>query len=47
MVMIASAINGRLQGKLDYGKEERRILQEQRNAATGGKKPSFTAAQRR
>jgi hypothetical protein len=47
MVMIASAINDRLQGKLDYVEEERRILQEQLDAATGGKKPSITAPQRR
>ena len=47
IVMIASAINDRLQRKLDYVEEERRILQEQLDAATGGKKPSFTAAQRR
>jgi hypothetical protein len=47
IVMIASAINDRLQRKLDYVEEERRILQEQLNAATGGKKPSFTADQRR
>ena len=47
IVMIASAINDRLQRKLDYVEEERRILEEQLDAATGGKQPSFTAAQRR
>ena len=47
IVMIASAINDRLQRKLDYVEKEGRILQEQLDAATGGKKPSFTAAQRR
>jgi hypothetical protein len=35
IVMIASAINDRLQRKLDYVEEERRILREQLNAATG------------
>ena len=47
IVMIASAINDRLQRKLDYVEEERRILQEHLDAATGGKKLSFTADQRR
>jgi hypothetical protein len=47
VVMIASAINDRLQRKLDYVEEERRILQEQLDATTGGKKLSFTADQRR
>ena len=48
IVMIASALNDRLQRKIDYVEEERRILQEKLDAATGGKKPSsFTAAQRR
>ena len=37
IVMIASAINDRLQCKLDYVEEERRILREQLDAATGGK----------
>jgi hypothetical protein len=46
VVMIASAINDRLQRKLDYVEEERRILQEQLDATTGGKKLSFTADQR-
>jgi hypothetical protein len=45
--MIASEINDRLQRKLDYVEEERRILREQLDAATGGKKLSFTAEQRR
>jgi len=47
IVMIASAINDRLQRKLDYVEEERRVLREQLEAGTGGKKLSFTAAQRR
>ena len=47
IVMIASAINDRLQRKLDYVEEERRILQEQLGDLTGGKKIAFTAAQRR
>ena len=47
IVMIASAINDRLQRKLDYVEEERRVLKEQLDAATGGKKLSFTADQRR
>jgi putative transposase len=47
VVMIASAINDRLQRKLDYVEAERRILQEQLDAATGGKKLSFTVDQRR
>jgi putative transposase len=47
IVMIASAINDRLQRKLDYVEEERRILREQLNAVTGDKKLSFTADQRR
>src|SRR6266540_4058391 len=38
IVMIASAINDRLQRKLDYVAEERRILREQLDAATGGKR---------
>ena len=37
IVMIASAINDRLQRKLDYVEEERLILREQLDAATGGK----------
>ena len=47
IAMIASAINDPLQRKLDYVEEERRILREQLDAATGGKKLSFTANQRR
>jgi hypothetical protein len=47
IVRIASAINDRLQRKLDYVGEERRILQEQLDAATGGKKLSSTARRRR
>jgi hypothetical protein len=47
IVMIASAINDRLQRKLDYVEEERRILWAQVEALTGGKKISFTAQQRR
>jgi hypothetical protein len=47
IAMIAAAINDRWQRKLDYVEEERRILQEQLDAATGGKKLSFTADQRR
>ena len=39
--------DGRVQRKLDYVEEERRILQEQLDALTGGKKISFTAHQRR
>jgi hypothetical protein len=46
IVMIVSAINDRLQRKLDYVEEERRILREQFDAATGGKKLSFTIGQR-
>ena len=38
IVMIAAAINDRLQRKLDYVEEERRIVREQLTAATGGKK---------
>jgi putative transposase len=47
IVMIAPAINDRLQRKLDYVERERRILQEQLDALTGGKKLFFTAQQRR
>jgi hypothetical protein len=47
IAMIACAINDRLQRKLDYVEEERRILQDQLSAATGGKKPSFTTDQQR
>src|SRR5450631_794926 len=47
IVMIATAINDRLQRKLDYVDEERRILREQLDAGRGGKKIVFTAEQRR
>lgn len=47
IVMIASAINDRMQRKLDYLEEENRILRDQLDAATGGKKLSFTVEQRR
>jgi putative transposase len=47
IVMIASAINERLQRKLDYLEEERRILREQLDTVIGGKKLSFMADQRR
>ena len=47
VVMIASAINDRLQRRLDYVEEERRILKEQLYVLTGGKRLSFTAQQRR
>ena len=46
IVMIASAINDRLQRKLDCVEEERRVLREQLDAATSGKKLSFSAKQR-
>jgi len=35
IVMIAAAINDRLQRKLDYVEEERRVLRERLDAATG------------
>jgi hypothetical protein len=35
IVMIASAINDRLQRKLDYVEEERRVLRERLDAAMG------------
>jgi hypothetical protein len=47
IVMIATAIDDRLQRKLDYVEEERRILRERLDAVVGGKKISFTAEQRR
>ena len=47
IVMIASAIKDRLQRKLDYVEEERRVLREQLGATTGSKKLSLTANQRR
>jgi hypothetical protein len=46
IVMIASAINDRLQRKLGYVEEERRILREQLDAVTDGKKLFFTANRR-
>jgi len=46
IVVIATAINDRLQRKLDYTREEVSVLKEQLAALTGGKKPSFTARQR-
>ena len=46
ILMIASAINDRLQRKLDYVDEERRVLREQLDAVTGGRKVSFSANQR-
>jgi hypothetical protein len=47
ILMIASAINDRLQRKLDYVEEERRVLREQLEDATGGRRVSFSANQRR
>ena len=47
IMLIASAINDRLQRKLDYVEEERRVLREQLDAATGGKRLCFSANQRR
>lgn len=47
VAMISSAINDRLQRRLDYVEEERRILRERLDAVVGGKKISFTAEQRR
>ena len=47
IVMIASAINDRLQRKLDYVEEERPNLREQLDAVTDSRKLSFTASQRR
>jgi len=47
IVMIASAINDGLQEKLDHVEEEKRILWEQVEAQTGGKKISLAAHQRR
>jgi hypothetical protein len=40
IVMIASAINDRLQRKLDYVEEERRVLRERLDSATGGARRS-------
>jgi hypothetical protein len=47
IVMIASAINDRLQRKFDYAQEEVRVLQEVLHAITGRDKISFTPKQRR
>jgi putative transposase len=47
IVMIAAAINDRLQRKLDYVEAERRVLKEQLHTVTVGKKLAFTAEQRR
>ena len=47
IVMTASAINDRLQRKLDYAHEEVRILKELLAAITGSRRISFTADQRR
>ena len=45
--MIATAINDRMQRKLDYTREEVSVLKEQLAALTGGKKICFTACKRR
>jgi hypothetical protein len=45
IVMIATAINDRLQRKLDYRREEVSVLKEQLAALTG--EPPFTARHRR
>ena len=47
IVMIATAINDRLQRKPDYTREEVGVLEEQLASLTGGKKICFTARQRR
>jgi hypothetical protein len=47
IVMIASAINDRLQRKSDYAREEVRVLKEVLHAITGHDKISFTPEQRR
>ena len=47
IAMIASAINERLQRKLDYALEEVRVLKEILRAATGKDRISFTPDQRR
>ena len=47
IAMIAGAINDRLQRKLDYVEEERRILRGQLDAIVCGKEISFAAEQRR
>jgi hypothetical protein len=47
IAMIASAINERLQRRLDYALEEVRVLKEILRAATGKDRISFTPDQRR
>jgi putative transposase len=47
IAMIASAINERMQRKLDYAQEEIRVLKEMLRGVTGGRRLSFTADQRR
>jgi hypothetical protein len=47
IAMIASAINERMQRKLDYVQEEVRVLKEVVLATTGSARISFTAGQRR
>jgi hypothetical protein len=47
IAMIASAINERMQRKLDYVQEEVRVLREVVLATTGSTRISFTAGQRR
>ena len=47
IAMIASAINERMQRKLDYAQEEIRVLKEMLRGVTGGSLLSFTADQRR
>ena len=47
IVMIASAINDRLQRMRDYVEEERRVPRVQLEAATSGKKRSLSANRRR
>ena len=47
IAMIASAINERMQRKLDYVQEEVRVLKEVRLATAGSARISFTAGQRR
>jgi hypothetical protein len=41
IAMIASGINDRLQRRLDYVEEERRILRERLDAVVGGKRTSW------
>ena len=47
IAMIASAIDERLQRKLDYSLEEVRVLKEIFHAATGRERIPFTGDQRR